>query len=95
MIMTRWPGSMPRSAAHAVHADTGTAAACSNVTFAGLCTIVFAGAYSANEPRATPKTSSPGLKSVTRAPTDSTTPATSIPGTGLRGFRGPNARRPR
>jgi hypothetical protein len=86
----------PRSAVSAVHAETATAAACSNVTLAGLGTSVFAlqTASSANVPSPAPNTSSPGRSVVTSAPTDSTTPATSIPITFARGLGSPKKRRP-
>ena len=50
---------------------------------------------SANAPSHQPKTWSPGRCCVTFAPTASTSPATSLPGTGLFGLRRPIARRTR
>jgi hypothetical protein len=97
MISTRCPGcTFPasRTATSAVGPEMGTAAACSNVTFAGLGTSLFAlaTAYSAKAPSdisTTPTTSSPGRKPVTPAPTAATRPATSRPRTRVRGARMP------
>ena len=57
-------------------AETGTAAACSKVRFAGLGASLAssAQAYSAKEPSQVPNTSSPGLNRVTSLPTASTRP---------------------
>jgi len=75
-----------------VLADTGTAAACSKDRFAGLMASFFssAAAYSANDPRALPYTSSPTANRVTAEPMETTVPATSMPGTGFFGRRNPN-----
>jgi hypothetical protein len=79
------------SAWRAELADTGTAAACSNDRFDGLRASLFSGAaaYSANDPRALPYTSSPTAKRVTAEPIATTVPATSMPGTGFFGRRNP------
>src|ERR1035441_8737351 len=65
----------------AVNPAQATEPACSNVTLGGLITNPRsrAHAYSAREGRATPKTSSPALNSVTFLATASTSPATSLP----------------
>ncbi len=72
-------------------ADTGTAAACSNVRFDGLRVSLSsrAAAYSAKPPRLTPNTSSPTANLVTFAPTAVTVPATASPGTRFFGPRRP------
>ncbi len=77
-----WPASV--SACRAVPAETGTTAACSKDRFAGLRASLSsrAAAYSANEPRLMPNTSSPASNRVTADPTATTVPATSIPATG-------------
>ena len=98
MTSTRWPACRrptsvrPRSA---VRPETGIAAACSKVRPAGLWASLSsrAAVNCANEPRPMPNTSSPGAKRVTPAPTATTTPATSKPGTGLFGARRPKASR--
>ena len=74
--------------------EIGADAACSNVTPAGFRTMwpCDAHAYSANAPRATPNTSSPGLNRVTLRPTAVTSPARSRPGAD-RGPVRPNASR--
>ena len=68
-----------------------TVAACSKLRFAGFGASLSSGAraYSANAPVPMPNTSSPGWKRVTPLPTASTTPATSMPGTGFLGARNP------
>ena len=73
-------------------AEIGTTAACSKVRFAGLWASLSsrAAAYSANEPRDIPYTSSPTANRVTSEPTATTVPATSMPGTGFFGRRNPN-----
>ena len=77
----------------------GTAAASSKLTPEGLSATPSSGAvaYSANAPplrhwtprTVSPNTSSPGRNRVTADPTDSTTPATSVPGTRSLGCRTP------
>ena len=87
---------LSRRAWIAVVPETGTAAACSNVSRSGLRTSLSAGATvsSANEPRsAEPITSSPGLNSVTAEPTASTVPATSQPRIGIFGRLHPSTGR--
>ena len=76
-------------------AAVGTAAACSKVRLAGLRTTVPAThTYSAKAPLLVPpNTVSPGRRSVTVAPTASTVPAKSAPGTGCLGRRSPAAGR--
>ena len=94
MTSTRWPAftsptsRIPRSA---VVAAMGTAAACSKVRLAGFGTTwsCAAHAYSAKAPRTRPSTSSPGRRSRTFAPTDSTTPAASTPATRVFGLVSP------
>src|SRR5918911_1406914 len=99
VIRTVCPGctlAMSRSACRAVKADIGTAAACSMVRLAGFGAKLSAGAhaYSARVPVVLqPNTSSPSSSPCTFLPTASTRPATSAPGTPLRGRRSPNARR--
>src|SRR6266540_2304988 len=85
-----WTRASSRTAWSAVTPETGTAAACSKVSLAGLGTSLSARAIanSAKEPGATPITSSPGWNVVTFAPTASTVPATSHPRT--RSFGPPN-----
>src|ERR687897_1406427 len=100
LISTRVPGpTLPtsRMAISAVTPDMTDAAASSKLSLPGFSMSWDAGAtvYSANAPvRALshnePNTSSPGWKSVTFVPTASTTPATSVPRTGVDGFRSPN-----
>ena len=88
--------AMSRRACSAVIPDVGTVAACSIVSLSGLRTSWSAGtdAYCASVPAVLqPNTSSPGWRSVTAAPTASTTPARSLPGMGWRGRRRPNASR--
>ena len=94
MISTFWPGrTFPwsRRPCRAVKPEMATTAACSKVRFAGLGASLFSGAraYSAYEPLPMPNTSSPGWNLVTSLPTASTTPATSVPGTGFLGARSP------
>ncbi len=83
---------LSRRACTAVTAEVGSAAACSELTVAGLATTLSsaARAYSANDPSQAPKTSSPGLNPVTCPPTASTVPATSQPRTCCLGRRRPN-----
>src|SRR6266540_5745609 len=83
--------ALSRTAWSAVTPETGTAAACSKVSRAGLETSLSARAiaYSAKEPGATPITSSPGWNPVTFGPTASTVPATSHPRTRSFGPRNP------
>src|SRR5215469_14359649 len=90
-ISTRCPAdsrAVSASACHAVSAASGSAAACTWSTLPGFGANARAGAvtYSACEPTpcgygSMPKTSSPGLTSVTPYPTASTTPDTSQPST--------------
>ena len=87
---------MATSAASPVITD---AAASVNVSPAGFPASWAAGTttYWANAParsQVDPSTSSPGTRSVTRPPTASTTPATSLPRTARFGRRSPEARRP-
>ena len=90
-----WSSPLSRSPWRAVIAAIGTAAACSNVMFAGFGAIAFfTETYSANAPVLPPKTSSPGLKSVRLAPTASTIPAKSAPTLGSFGLRQPICGRP-
>ena len=96
MTSTFWPASTrPRStrACRAVPAEIGTTAACSKERFAGLRASLSsrAAAYSANEPRDIPNTSSPTANLVTAEPTATTVPATSMPGTGFFGRAEPEA----
>ena len=100
LTSTRCPGrTRPRSRSpwSAVMPATPTEPACSNVTLAGLATrpCSATATRSANEPIVIPKTSSPGRKRVTAAPTASTTPATSDPSRGSRGRRQPSLARTR
>lgn len=69
----------------------GTAAACSKVRLGGLGArrSSDAAAYSAYEPSAEPKTSSPGANPEMLSPTASMTPAMSVPRTGFFGLRSP------
>ncbi len=69
----------------------GSAAACSNVRLAGLGATLFSAAHanSAKAPRTNPNTSSPGCSPCTSAPTVSTTPAASVPTTGIFGLVSP------
>src|SRR5918994_5871569 len=92
-----WPTS--RIAISAVRPDMTEAAASLNESVAGLWMSWDAGAteYSAKVParmagvaQFDPNTSSPGCRSVTFLPTASTTPATSLPRTGVRGRRSPD-----
>ena len=71
--------------------ETATAAASPKLSLAGLRASLSsrAAAYSANEPRAMPNISSPGLNLVTLEPAATTVPATSSPGTGFFGPRNP------
>jgi hypothetical protein len=64
MTSTRCPEWTVAVAFSAVHAETGTVAACSKVRPAGFGTTLVAltVTYSANEPSAVPKTSSPGWR---------------------------------
>ena len=75
----------------AVVAAMGSAAACSNVRLAGFGATLSsaAHAYSAKAPRTKPNTSSPGCSPCTFAPTASTTPAASLPTTGIFGLVSP------
>ncbi len=75
----------------AVVAAMGSAAACSNVRLAGFGTTwsCAAHAYSAKAPRTNPNTSSPGCSPRTSAPTASTSPAASLPTTGIFGLVSP------
>ena len=74
-------------------------AATSNDISGGISAKARSGAatYSANAPwlngKRSAKTRSPGLNRVTPGPTDSTTPATSIPMRGFLGRRTPRSRR--
>ena len=79
----------------AVSAATGTAAACSKLSPAGLCTILVSVARAnwASEPGAVPNTSSPILKRVTLEPTATTRPATSTPRAGFFGSSKPVSNR--
>jgi hypothetical protein len=81
-----------RTPCRPVHAQTEMAAACSRVSRFGLRTSLStaAQAYCANEPRATPNTSSATRSPLTVAPIDSTRPATSVPSTRLLGCAGRN-----
>ena len=74
---------------------SGTAAASSNETFAGFAARddSEAHAYSARDPRHSPKMSSPGLNWVTLRPMDATRPATSRPGRAAQGLRRPRNNR--
>jgi hypothetical protein len=74
-----------------VSPDTATAAAWAKLSAAGLRASLAsrATAYSANEPRAMPNTSSPTANLVTPGPVATTVPATSRPGTRFRGARNP------
>ncbi len=83
------------SACSAVLAEIGTTAAWAKVRLAGLRASFASGAtaYSANDPGATPYTSSPTVNRFTEEPTSATTPATSRPGTGFLGRRRPKPSR--
>ena len=72
-------------------AETGTAAACSKLRFAGIRASLSGSveAYSANEALHVPNTASPGSSPVTFAPTASTTPASSEPSPATFGLRSP------
>ena len=82
-----------------MYPEVGTVAASSNDTSGGFFAIVSSGtaAYSAkaapffqaSSRKLSPKTSSPAPNSRTRAPTASTTPARSVPGTGSFGRSSP------
>ena len=88
MTSTRSPGwSLPwsRSPWSAVNPAIPIVAASSNVTLGGFRTTLVALTYSANAPFRPPNTSSPGARSVTSFPTASTTPAKSVPSSGLFG----------
>ena len=76
-------------------AETGTAAAWSNDSFAGLGASLSgrARAYSANDASPMPNTASPGVNAVTPAPTASTVPARLRPGLRYFGLRRPNPAR--
>ena len=78
-------------------ADTPTAAASSNVRFAGFAMnwSSLAAAYSAKAPGDQPNTSSPGWRRCTSLPMASIVPATSVPGIRFLGLRSPVARRMR
>ncbi len=94
LTSTRWPGftaPTSRIPRRAVVAAMGSAAACSNVRLAGFGTTLScaAHAYSAKAPRTKPNTSSPGRSPRTFAPTVSTTPAASLPATGIFGLVSP------
>ena len=84
-----------RTAWRAVSPETGSVAASSKESVAGLRTTRLSGttASSAKDPSAVPITSSPTATAVTCDPTSATTPATSRPGTGCLGRRTPKARR--
>ena len=74
-------------------AETGSAAACSKVTVAGLAASrsSLATAYSANDPvLQVPNTSSPGWNRVAPGPAAMTTPDRARPRTGTFGRRKPN-----
>src|SRR5918996_617298 len=95
-----WPTS--RMAIMAVRPDMTDAAASLNESVAGFSMSRDAGATvnSANVPwgavavsHTDPNTSSPGWRSVTFLPTASTTPATSVPRTGVEGCRSPDLSR--
>src|SRR5919106_5025482 len=95
-----WPTS--RMAIMAVRPDMTDAAASLNESVAGFSMSRDAGATvnSANVPwgavavsHKDPNTSSPGWRSVTFLPTASTTPATSVPRTGVEGCRSPDLSR--
>ena len=101
LTSTRWPGGTRRCGRlfRAISPAVGTAAASSKLTSGGLSATPASGAvaYSAKAPplrHCTPRmvsanTSSPARKRVTAAPTDSTIPATSVPGTRSFGRRMP------
>src|SRR5439155_11125540 len=97
LIRTRCPDWIrpARRPCRAVSPARGTAAACSNETFAGFAAKYDseAHAYSARDPRQSPNTSSPGLNRVTFRPTASTRPATSRPGGFRLGLRRPTISR--
>ncbi len=87
---TRWPGSTRPTVVRAwsaVMPEIAETAACSKLTFSGLCASFdsLAEAYSAKVPLPMPNTSSPTAKRVTSAPTSTTRPATSMPSTGCFG----------
>ena len=75
----------------AVAPEIGTTAACSNDRFPGFLASLSASAaaYSANDPRPTPYTSSPTANPVTPNPTAATVPARSRPRTRTLGPRKP------
>ena len=94
MTRTRWPGpTFPwsRIPCSAGRPETATTAACSAVRFAGIgaSLVSRARANSAKVPFPMPNTASPGANRVTPAPTSSTVPARSMPGTGFFGARSP------
>ncbi len=105
LIRTRVPGpALPtsRMAISAVRPDMTDAAASSKVSPRGFLMSWDAGTTvcSAKVPDVArapahddPNTSSPGRRSVTFVPTASTTPATSVPRTGVRGPRSPDLSR--
>src|ERR687891_426511 len=105
LIRTRvpdWTLPTSRTALSAVRPDMTDAAASSNASPAGFLMSCDAGTTvnSANVPgmarvlpHEDPNTSSPGRRSVTFVPTASTTPATSVPRTGVRGRRSPDLSR--
>ena len=84
-----------RSPCNAVNPAIGAEAACSNVAFSGFRASFDseAHAYSANAPRDTPNTSSPGVNWVTFLPTVSTWPVTSTPSRLSFGLRSPASMR--
>src|SRR3954467_10668364 len=88
-----WTRPWSRTAWRAARAETGTAAAWSKDSLAGLGASLSgrARAYSANDASPMPNTASPGVKAVTLASTAATVPARLRPG--LRYF-GPRRRTP-
>jgi len=85
----RWPTSI--RPCNAVTPEDGMAAACANVSPAGLAASVSARAtaYDAQLPLPVPNTSSPTWNRVTAGPTSTTTPARSVPMTAVLGARRP------
>src|SRR3954467_9846031 len=84
-----WTRPWSRTAWRAVSAETGTAAAWSRDSFAGLGASLSGRAreYSANDASPMPNTASPAAKAVTLAPTASTVPARLRPGLRYFGLR--------
>src|SRR4051795_11476609 len=89
-----WTRPWSRTAWGAASAETGTAAAWSRDSFAGLGASLSgrARAYSANDASPMPNTASPGAKAVTLLPTASTVPARLRPGLRYFGLRRPESR---